>query len=191
MRTMNVWLTIAAGVMAPTTALAAPVFITYPFEVTATSGPLAGVTAAGTFTYDTAITPTGGGQLLAVGLLSDLNFTWDSITYNASTANTGWLYLGSAGNFLAGGFGTNCIAGGCGVDAFTDQWAFGDVFGKVDFDYATPSSFGYPGTGVIGNPTCTSLSGAPVPCSLPEPATLALFGVGLAGIGLARRKRKH
>jgi hypothetical protein len=110
MRAMNVWLMIATGVMVPTAALAAPVFITYPFEVTATSGPLSGVSAAGTFTYNTAITPPCGGQVLAVGLLNDLNFTWDSITYNASTANTGGMLLGSSGNLFGVVSGTTCQA---------------------------------------------------------------------------------
>jgi hypothetical protein len=38
----------------------------------------------------------------------------------------------------------------------------------------------------------TSITGFPasVPASVPEPGTLALFGIGLFGMGLARRKRK-
>ena len=92
MKVLPLLVVIAVGTIgAATPAPATPVLITYRFTVTSDVGPLAGVTADGTFTYDTVITPPGGGTVNAVGLFSDLNFTWDGITYKASTANTGYL----------------------------------------------------------------------------------------------------
>jgi hypothetical protein len=70
--------------------------ITFSFSVTATSGPLDGITENGTFTYDSSsIIP--GGANDNVGLLTDLNFTWNGITYNQTTANTGFLAFDSSG----------------------------------------------------------------------------------------------
>src|SRR5438034_1239057 len=81
--------------------------IDYTFSVTATEGPLSATTAAGTFSYDTSsIVP--GGRNLNTGLLTALNFTWDGITYNQTTANTGALGFDAAGMLTLSLFGTNC-----------------------------------------------------------------------------------
>jgi len=53
--------------------------VNYTFSVTATSGPLAGTTATGTFSYDTS-SIVHGGTNSNTGLLTGLNFTWDGIT---------------------------------------------------------------------------------------------------------------
>ena len=82
----------------PIAAHSAP--ITYDFLVNGgSSGPLAGQTATGSFSVDSSNTPASGGVLNATGLLSDLSFTWDGISYNALTANTGSLIIsrGSSG----------------------------------------------------------------------------------------------
>jgi hypothetical protein len=150
--------------------------ITYSFSATATSGPLDGVTENGTFTYDSSsIMP--GGINSNTGLLTGLNFTWNGITYNQTTANTGFLEFYSSGDLAEAMFGNNCTAIGCGVIEDTNDWFVTAIPGETTtppfaFVYATPSTSVFMGT------VTTALS------PIPEPSTLALLGVGVAGLML-------
>jgi hypothetical protein len=54
-------LILAAFALLPCTAAADPV--NYSFEVTATTGPLSGTSASGTFSFDSSIIPGGGGAV--------------------------------------------------------------------------------------------------------------------------------
>jgi hypothetical protein len=60
--------------------------VTYDFTVTATSGPLSGEVANGSFTFNSSIIPAGGGVVPASGLLTDLSFTWDKVPYTLSSS---------------------------------------------------------------------------------------------------------
>lgn len=165
-----------AGALA---AHAAP--ITYSFTVNAgSSGPLAGQTATGSMTFDSSIIPAGGGNVSATGLLTGLSFTWEGVSYNASTANTGWMDFTSSGGFVDAMFGPNCAAGTCGVTGSTNQWdinLWGDFSGL--FMYAVP---GYPQN--IFNGTVTQAYSAP------EPDTIALFALGLGALLFFTRRRR-
>lgn len=150
---------------------------TYSFDVTATDGPLAGVSATGTFTFDDSIIPAGGGMVKGTSLLTDLNFTWNGIAYDETTANTGWLTFDAAGILTDPTFGTDCTGTGCTVHGGTNEWYFTDF----SFDYAV--------LGVDGSYHTHDLSFERV--DVPEPATLLLLAAGLLGLRVTRRRFKY
>ncbi len=146
----------------------------YDFSVTATSGPLNGDMASGTFSFDSSsITP--GSTNTTAGLLTSLSFTWDSVAYTEATANTGWLVFDGSGNLTDATFGNDCIAGTCSVNAGVEQWYVGD--GSFTYTLASDSSTFWSGTYSFSQ--------------IPEPSTVALTSAGaLALFALRRRRRK-
>ena len=154
--------------------------IGHTFSVTATSGPLAGVTENGTFTYDSSIILPNG--LINGVSLTHLNFTWNSVTYNETTANTGYLIFDAVGNLLWITFGPACPAlGGCQITYFTNSWWITSGVDGVtgNFVYATPEIDVAKGTAEVFSITTTNI---------PEPSSLALFSVaGLMLVCAARR----
>ena len=148
--------------------------VTYDFTVTATTGPLTGDVSSGSFSWDSSSVPPGTG-LAATGLLTALDFAWDGITYNSSTANTGGLTIHSDGTLQLAFFGTNCSAGACDTQSNVEAWLLiGD-----DFEYSTSGDRGN-GSGTV---TYSEVA------ATPEPGTLALMGTALlSGVGLVRRR---
>jgi hypothetical protein len=157
--------------------------VNYTFLVTATNGPLAGTTAPGAFSYDTSsVVP--GGINNNTGLLTALNFTWDGITYNQTTANTGRLGFDAAGMLTSDTFGTNCGPGICGVSSPGPEGWF------VDFPFLpVPPVFVYHVEGVDGNFSGTVTQSLVV--AAPEPPALALLGVAIAGLTLVGARRRQ
>lgn len=165
----------AAGLLAgPIMATAMPV--TYDFTVNGgASGPLAGVSSAGFFSFDDSIIPAGGGIVGQDDLLTDLAFTWNGLTYDETNANTGGLVFDADGVLTNALFGTHCGFGGCtaGISK-PNSWLV--VVGQFHYDTA--------GGGLhIGSFAYSRRA------SVPEPGTLALFGLGMMGLGLTRRRR--
>lgn len=181
------WVTLAAltvAIFAAPAAQATPV--THNFSVTMQDdpflfGPAAGTTTNGSFTYDSSsVTPGAGNH--AIGLLTALDFTFNGITYNASTANTGFLQFDDAGNLEGFAIGTNCDTVSCTVSPHTDGW-LGDAF---TFLYSTSTSdYAYQGF--------LTFAFAPYspPTSVPEPGTLGLFGLGGLMMGLVVGTRRR
>jgi hypothetical protein len=151
-------------------AKASPIY--YDFSVTATSGPLIGSIASGTFSYDSSSIVLRGNNNSA-GLLTALNFTWDGILYTQATANTGWLSFDSGGNLIGECFGNLYFPGTCGVDRGQEQWLV-----SSQFVYYAVSSPGF-GLGTVS-----------VTPSVAEPSTMVLLSAGLGGLAVAAFRRR-
>ena len=108
---------LVAGALVSQRAAAAPT--AYQFVVTGVTGPLAGVTSVGTFTFDPAIVPEGEGYVFVADAFASLSFTWEGVDYDETTANTGDLGFAANGTLFHAMFGTDCGPSGfgCGVGA--------------------------------------------------------------------------
>jgi hypothetical protein len=140
---------------------------------------LTGQSSTGTFSFDDSIIPIGGGSIGATGLLTDLDFIWNGVTYNENTANTGQLVFSGAGDFASAFFGTNCLPNQCGLSVGLEGWQVIVSPGGGVFDYSIAgggSDFGTGSARLIG----------PTPV-VPEPSTLLLIGTGVA---LMRKRRR-
>ena len=119
--------------------------ITFQFQVSATSGPLTGQMATGTFAIDSSIIPTGGGQVSSPSLFSALNFTWDGVQYTRTNTQTSSLTFDGMGNLVAWEFGTVCLppaSGGCLVRLYPP--GFQDWFVRQSSNYANFFESGRP-----------------------------------------------
>ena len=159
--------------------------ISYQFEVTAIQGPLAGTIETGTFTFDSSIIPAGGGVLLQTGLLSDFHFNWNGISYNETTANTGWLFWSPSGELRSFVFGNLFSAGSCAVFSDQESWCV-DV--NLDSPFMPIRSFGYSvGDGSVWLSNNIVTFAAVPPTAVPEPTSMTLLLLGAVGVTALRR----
>jgi hypothetical protein len=183
MKNKSVLVSLALGLASlPGAALAVP--ITYDFTVNGgPDGPLAGVTSSGFFSFDDSIIPAGGGSLSSTTLFTDLEFTWNGIAYDETTAESGALSFDATGALNGWLFGSNCNAGTCFILPGVDRWAvlttaaFGTVFGytlaSTEVVYTVPFA----------------VTVTPRAVTVPEPSTLALLGLTILMLPALRRRR--
>jgi hypothetical protein len=140
----------------------------YDFAVMITSGPLIGQSYDGSFAFDSGAIIPGGGTNDAADLLTDLDFTFNGVAYDAATANTGWLGFDSSGALTDFSFGLGCAPGVC-YALNPGAW------------YAQPANFVYVylhsniGKGVVSYSAAT-----------PEPSTWAMLLIAFGGLGFVR-----
>jgi hypothetical protein len=180
-------LALLAGAM---TAEAVPVTVDFTVTSNDVSNPAydRGVMGSGYFTFDDALMPVGGSGLVGNPILGlptlDLFFSWFGVSFDESNAKIGTLsftngvlsnwtiggsYLPPVCGFLryactsSGGSAPDFDALGSGGAALTDAQRAGLAYGPIQW----------------------SVRGTTVP----EPSTLALFGLGVVALGCIRRRR--
>lgn len=151
--------------------------ISYTFSVNVTGGPLAGNVENGSFSYDSSSVVSGGFNS-AYGLLTAFDFTFDGITYNAGSANTGLLGFDSSGNLTSFFISSSCISMGCTYPPGTENFTV--TPGTNGFIYSTSTFSDY----AYGDVTYARAGVA-----VPEPGAFGLFGFGLLLLGVAARRR--
>lgn len=161
--------------------------ITYDFTVGGGGfGPLGNVSSSGSFAFDSSVIPNGGGLIVGTGLLTRLSFTWDGISYDQSTANTGALEFNSGGMLDGLNFGDACNAlGACSVDGNGHDW---DLSGFTSVGPLTFAQFLYSaGDGRLYSSDQTHVAAAP---EIDPAAAWSGMTLLLGGLAVLRSRRR-
>ncbi len=147
-----------------------------------------GVTGSGYFTFDDALMPVGGSGQAGNPILGlqtlDLFFNWFGVSFDESNAKIGTLTFtdGVLTNWMIGG---SYLPPTCGFLRYACTSSGGS---QPDFDALGSGGAAFTDaqrTGLAYGPVQWSVRSTAVP----EPGTLALFGVGAMGLAFARRRR--
>jgi hypothetical protein len=160
-----------------------------PGTVTSSTGTFIDVGTGGTVT-----SATSGGtapDLVAWGLASASNptsttYELDGLAGKPSLTPANLIIGGTAGSSTAYSMANSSIAGNKPHNPFvqgTADWVL-SIPGVSDTTTVSSVVFSFSTTSGV------DVTGVPKPEGVPEPATFGLFGLGLAALGLARRKRK-
>ena len=180
-----------ALLVGPLAAHATPVTIDFSVTSNDLSNPSygAGVVGTGYFTFDDSLMPAGGtGQIgnpiLGLSTL-DLFFSWFGVSFDETTAKIATLRFtdGVLSDWMIGGNYTPPV---CGLSRYSCTSSGGLA---PDFDGFASGGFALtdaqrPGL-AYGRPVEWSVRETAVP----EPGTLALFGIGLVGLAFVQRRR--
>jgi hypothetical protein len=187
-------LILAGALLAPVSAFAIPMTLDFTinsyaawngvdYEDTSYAGHAVGEAGSGWVTFDDALgtfVDTDNGRVAI-----DLGFSWLGHTYDETTARI-WVLTFDSNGLTEWGLGS--LTGGCNLNCWANP-------GPTDMVMLTGGPAGSPGG--ITSLHIEGASGAMLgtitwtlrESSVPEPATLGLFGLGLLGAAAARRRR--
>ena len=149
-----------------------------------------GVMGTGYFTFDDGLLPVSGNGLVGNPILGlptlDLFFNWFGVSFDETTAKIATLSFtdGVLSNWTIGG---NYSPATCGFLRYACTSSGGSA---PDFDAVGSGGLAFTDAhhaGLAYGPVQWSVRGAGT--AVPEPGTLALFGLGILGLGFVRRRR--
>lgn len=120
------------------------------------------------------------------GFYATVCYAWTGATCTQSVT-----YTTGAGNFSTGMAGGNPELGALGWNHFAlfDLASGEEVLGFTDSPWAPGTAFGTQGLGDFSDAVIGLIGNPPLGASAPEPGTIAIMGLGLAGLGLIGRRR--
>ena len=159
------------------------------FTVSWSAGVDAGTQSVGSFAYDDAIVPLGGGIIAGADLFSDFDFSFRGVQYDAGALQLVYLNFDAAGALRLFFFGNHCdaVLQFCGVSPYDGDtakwWVFKSQLSHRAAGWA-PSTLDGAWEISLG-----TVDASPWASPIPEPQTNALLLGGLAAVALLARRK--